>query len=144
MATANSKTQEPGARDDLKNLAEGLAVPPGVASPDAATEVATQSLANAPDAPLDVVQKAAVAADLSGETVRIVLNPSEGKEGKEAQFVRVNAHTWLIPRSNPTIVPVEAYEALTDTLPPVQEGGDDFYSPRFSVSVRERFPAPQR
>jgi len=125
-------------------LAE-LAIPPGVTPAAAHPAITTTNdLANPPNATLPEVVTSSMRAGLSGETVQIVLAAGEGAAGKEAQFVRVNEHTWLVPRNSPQIIPVEAYHALNDTTPPLAEGsrGVDF-SPRFSVSVMKTFPAPQ-
>ena len=112
--------------------------PAGRSAPQTMTE-----LANPPTTPLQEAAAAAMRSGLSGELVEIVLAQGEGKAGQEAQYVQVNTHTWLVPRNTRQILPVEAYEALTNTLPPQSaDAAQAFYSPRFSVSVLARHAAP--
>lgn len=119
----------------------------GLADPNevAAKPAAKSSDVILPAATAPEVATVAARLGLSGDTVKIQLAPGEGEAGKEAQFVRVNEHTWLVPRNAPAIVPVEAYLALAETVPPIPEGSNSaFFAPRFSVSVLERYPAPQQ
>jgi len=131
---------------DLMNKTDDLATPPGVNAPSAGTNLEQQQgNINQPTTDLPTAVNSAIRAGLSGETVKISLAPGEGVAGKEGQFVRVNEHTWIVPRNTHTIVPVEAYQVLSDTVPPVPEGTSQAtFAPRFSVSVLERIPAPQQ
>lgn len=85
----------------------------------------------------------AVKPGYSGEQVVIVLAAGAEKHEKEAQFARVNEDTWLVPRNKEVTLPVEAYEALKNTIPPQPEGVSAVFAPRFSISVVKRIPAPQ-
>lgn len=126
--------------------ADGLALPPEASAASAGNgDTVNLAVAPADIANPEIATRAALANGMSGEMVKVILAEGEGQAGKDAQFVRVNDQTWLVPRNNEAVIPVEAYRVLNDTQPPIPEGmSPAAYAKRFSVSIIERYPAQRQ